>query len=59
MVLTCKHLGMGPLAYLREALPGIFALGEKPTDEALMEWLPDRWLLRKTQQAPNGQAATG
>ena len=33
-VLTCKHLGMGPLAYLGEALPGIFALGEKPTDDA-------------------------
>ena len=27
---TCKHLGLDPFAYLREALPGLFALGEKP-----------------------------
>ncbi|MBA4066689.1 MAG: hypothetical protein C0501_23885, partial [Isosphaera sp.] len=28
---TCKHLGIDPFAYLRETLPGLFALGEKPT----------------------------
>jgi transposase len=51
VVLTCKHLGIDPLAYLREALMGLFALGEKPTAEQLAQWLPDRWLLRRTQQA--------
>jgi hypothetical protein len=25
---TCKHLGIDPFAYLREALPGLFALGK-------------------------------
>jgi transposase len=25
---TCKHLGIDPFAYLREALPRLFALGE-------------------------------
>jgi transposase len=59
VVLTCKHLGIDPFAYLREALTGIFALGEKPTAEQLLQWLPDRWLLRKEQEAPSGQAATG
>ena len=57
-MLTCKHLRMGPYAYLVEALPGIFALGEKPTAEQLLEWLPDRGLLRKKQAAP-APAATG
>ena len=36
MVGTCKHLGIDPFAYLREALPGLFALGEKPTAEQLL-----------------------
>jgi transposase len=54
---TCKHLGIDPFAYLREALPGLFALGEKPTAEQLAEWLPDRWLLRHSRDAPRGQAA--
>ena len=40
---TCKHLGIDPFAYLREALPGLFALGEKPTTVQLLDWLPDRW----------------
>jgi hypothetical protein len=56
---TCKHLGIDPLAYLREALPGLFALGAKPTAEQLADWLPDRWLLRRTRDAPRGQAAAG
>jgi transposase len=58
MVLSCKHLGIDPLAYLREALMGLFPLGEKPAAEQLSEWLPDRWLLRRTQQAAH-EAATG
>jgi transposase len=59
MVGTCKHLGIDPFAYLKEALPGLFALGEKPKTEQLMEWLPDRWLLRRAREAPGAQAATG
>ena len=56
---TCKHLGMDPFAYLREALPGLFALGEQPTAEQLAEWLPDRWLLRRGRDSPGGQATAG
>ena len=40
---TCKHLGLDPFAYLREVLPGLFALGEKPADESLAGWLPEAW----------------
>src|SRR5262249_53925993 len=54
---TCKHLGIDPFTYLCEALPGLFALGEKPQAEALQEWLPDRWLLRRRRDAPGGPAA--
>ena len=57
LTLSCKHLGVDPLAYLREALMGLFALGEKPTAEQLAEWLPDRWLLRRRQQAAPEAAA--
>lgn len=49
---TCKHLGIDPFAYLREALPGLFRLGEKPTGEQLMAWLPDRWLLSRGRDSP-------
>jgi transposase len=49
---TCKHLGMDPFGYLREALPGLFALGEKPTAEQLLDWLPDRWLLNHAREQP-------
>jgi hypothetical protein len=52
---TCKHLGIDPFAYLCEALPGLFALGEKPTTEQFAEWLPDRWLLARA--APLGPSA--
>jgi transposase len=52
VVATCKHLCVDPFAYLREALPGLFALGDKPTAEQLADWLPDRWLLRRTRAAP-------
>jgi transposase len=57
MVLSCKHLGIDPFAYLREALMGVFALGEEPTAEALLQWLPDRWSQRRASQSP--RAATG
>jgi transposase len=56
---TCKHLSIDPFVYLREALPGLFALGEKPTGEQLSEWLPDRWLLRHQRQSPGGEAKAG
>jgi transposase len=56
VVQTCRHLGIDPFAYLREALPGLFALGEKPTAEQLQEWLPDRWLGRRGRDAPLRQA---
>jgi transposase len=56
---TCKHLGIDPFVYLREALPGLFALGEKPTAEQLLPWLPDRWLLQRSRDAPVQQAAAG
>jgi hypothetical protein len=59
MVGTCKHLGIDPFAYLKEMLPGLFALGEKPTAEQLSEWLPDRWLLRQTRETPRARAPTG
>jgi transposase len=55
VVQTCKHLGIDPFAYLREALPGLFALGEKPGAEQLLEWLPDRWLLRRSRDRPSEQ----
>jgi transposase len=59
VVLTCKHLEADPFAYLREALPGLFALGEKPSAEELLVWLPDRWLLRRSREPPGAGPATG
>lgn len=56
---TCKHLGIDPFAYLKEALPGLFALGENPTEEQLLDWLPDRWLLNRARALPPVPAATG
>jgi transposase len=56
---TCKHLGIDPFAYLREALPGLFALGEKPTTEQLLDWLPDRWLLDRTRTTSRTAATAG
>jgi transposase len=50
---TCKHLGIDPFAYLREALPAAFALGVRPAEEPLACWLPDAWLRQQ------GKAATG
>jgi len=56
---TCKHLGMDPFVYLREALSGLFALGDKPAHEPLQEWLPDRWLLQRSRASPNRPALAG
>jgi hypothetical protein len=41
----CKHLGIHPFTDLTD-VPGRFAQGEKPTVVRLLDWLPDRWLLR-------------
>src|SRR5262249_53178093 len=54
---TCKHLGRDPFAYLRETLPGLFALGDKPQPEHLLRWLPDRWLLGRGKDALHRQGA--
>ena len=59
MVGTCRHLGIDPFAYLREALPGVFALGEEPSQEQLTEWLPDGWLLCRARESPGGQRRPG
>jgi transposase len=59
MVLTCRHLGIDPFAFLREALIGLFALGETPTAEQLVEWLPDQWLARRGRDSPGRSAAAG
>jgi transposase len=59
MVGTCKYLGMDPFAYLKEALPGLFALGEKPTAEQLLDWLPDHWVLQRGRDAPRRDATAG
>jgi hypothetical protein len=56
---TCKHLGIDPFAYLRDALPGAFALGEEPQVEQVLEWLPDRWLQRQGRGSLGGEARTG
>ena len=56
---TCKHLGIDPFAYLRDALPGLFALGEKPSPEQLCVWLPDRWLLSRPRVQPVQEAHAG
>jgi transposase len=56
---TCKHVGIDPFTYLREALPGLFALGENPTSEQLLDWLPDRWLLSRTRNQPIRDATAG
>ena len=53
---TCKHLGIDPFAYLREALPAVFGLGEAPGEEALAYWLPDVW--QERQRAAPATAPT-
>jgi transposase len=56
---TCEHSNIDPFAYLRDALPGLFALGDEPAAEQLAEWLPDRWLLRRARESPPGETAAG
>jgi hypothetical protein len=56
---TCKHLGIDPFAYLREALPALFTLGDVPAAEKLMEWLPDRWLLCRAGGASREKEVAG
>jgi transposase len=56
LVGTCKYLGIDPLVYLREALAGLFGLGEKPTAEQLNEWLPHRWFFHRARASPVGTA---
>ena len=43
---------------LREALPGLFALGEAPTAEQLLAWPPDRWLLARSRASPEAAKAS-
>ena len=59
VIATCKHLGTDPWAYLREALPGLFVLGPKPTAEQLLNWLPDRWLLNRKRDHPLSAQTAG
>ncbi len=44
---TCRHLGLDAAAYLRQVLPALHALGEKPTDDQLAVLLPDAWAKRQ------------
>jgi len=59
VVQTCRHLGIDPFSYLREALPGLFGLGEEPKKEQLAGWLPDVWLLARARDAPTQPSAAG
>jgi hypothetical protein len=40
---TCRHLGLDPLASLRDLLPTLHALGDAPPPEQLRDLLPDAW----------------
>jgi transposase len=44
---TCKHLGIDPFAYLRDALPGLF------------DWLPDRWPLNRSRNQLSPEVTAG
>ncbi len=59
MIGTCKHLAIDPFAYLQEALPGLFALGDKPSAEELLEWLPDRWHTGRARAGRTNRRQTG
>lgn len=52
VVATCQRLTLDPWAYLRDALPGLFALGERPTVEQVLPWLPECWSARQARAAP-------
>ncbi|HXO24303.1 MAG TPA: IS66 family transposase [Streptosporangiaceae bacterium] len=54
---TCKHLGIDPFDYLRDVLPALFGLGERPGEEVLAPWLPDAWQERKRAAAPANPTA--
>src|SRR5262249_36877845 len=54
---TCKHLGIDPFAYLREVLPALFGLAERPSEEELACWLPDAW--RQRQRSGETASAFG
>ncbi len=56
---TCKRLGIDPFAYLRDALPALFAAGETPTEGALAPRLPDLWRQRAVPIAQPVGAAIG
>ena len=56
---TCKHLGLDPLAYLREVLPALFALGSTPSQEVLAFWLPDVWHGRQRATSTAHRPADG
>jgi|HubBroStandDraft_5_1064220.scaffolds.fasta_scaffold347225_2 hypothetical protein len=45
--------------YLWDALSGLFALGEKPTTEPLLDWLPDRGVLNQTRNMSIDAATAG
>jgi hypothetical protein len=55
---TCKHLGIDPFAYLRDALPGLFALESRLPTEQLGAWLPDRWLRGAGREKPSKTEST-
>jgi transposase len=59
MVGTCKHLGIDPFAYLKETLPGLFAFGDRPQAEQLLDLLPERWLLRRARESPTAAPPAG
>jgi hypothetical protein len=54
VVVTRKHLGIDPFAYLCGLLPALYALGGSPHEEALGDWVRDAW--QKRQQARNPPA---
>jgi transposase len=56
---TCKHLAIDPFAYLQDALPGLFTLGEKPTGQQLLDWLPDRWRLNRARDQTVREVTAG
>ena len=59
LIQSCRLAGIDPFAYLREMLPALFAMGEKPTTEHMLDWLPDRWLLRRATATSSPPAEAG